>query len=95
MRLDEAEANWLKGGRKAVAKMETRIRELESELEAENRRWADAQKNLRKGERRIKELTYQQDEDRMNHERMQASLFVIGPLYTLNGGRSNHCSSLP
>merc|ERR1711936_150089 len=28
-------------------------------------------KNLRKSERHIKELTYQQDEDRKNHERMQ------------------------
>ena len=27
---------------------------------------------MRKSERRIKELTYQQDEDRKNHERMQA-----------------------
>merc|ERR1712045_215393 len=52
--------------------MDTRIRELESELDAENRRQGDAQKNLRKSERRIKELTYQQDEDRKNHERMQA-----------------------
>merc|ERR1712044_32307 len=33
---------------------------------------SDAQKNLRKSERKIKELTYQQDEDRKNHERMQA-----------------------
>merc|ERR1719362_2075174 len=33
---------------------------------------ADAQKNLRKSERRIKEMTYGQDEDRKNHERMQA-----------------------
>ena len=48
-----------------------RIRELESDLDAENRRMQDAQKNLRKSERRIKELTYQQDEDRKNHERMQ------------------------
>merc|ERR1719317_1552705 len=31
----------------------------------------DAQKNLRRSERHIKELTYQQDEDRKNHERMQ------------------------
>merc|ERR1712045_336481 len=71
-RLDEAETNALKGGKKAMNKMETRIRELESELDAENRRCGDAQKNLRKSERRIKELTYQQDEDRKNHERMQA-----------------------
>merc|ERR1711862_60064 len=71
-RLDEAEQNALKGGKKAMAKMDTRIRELESELDAENRRNADAQKNLRKSERHVKELTYSQDEDRKNHERMQA-----------------------
>merc|ERR1719431_1700501 len=71
-RLDEAEQNALLGGKKAMAKMDTRIRELESELDAENRRFADAQKNLRKSERQIKELAYTQDEDRKNHERMQA-----------------------
>merc|ERR1740119_70302 len=70
-RLDEAEQNALKGGKKAIAKMDTRIRELESEFDAENRRNADAQKNLRKSERHVKELTYSQDEDRKNHERMQ------------------------
>merc|ERR1711881_64047 len=70
-RCDEAEQNALKGGKKAMAKMETRVRELESELDAENRRMTDAQKNLRRSERHIKELTYQQDEDRKNHERMQ------------------------
>ena len=37
-RCDEAELNALKGGKKAVNKMESRIRELESELEAESRR---------------------------------------------------------
>jgi len=71
-RLDEAEQNALKGGKKAMSKMETRIRELESELDAENRRFADAQKNLRRSERTVKELTYTQDEDRKNHERMQS-----------------------
>merc|ERR1739836_238577 len=71
-RLDEAETNALKGGKKAMNKMETRIRELESELDAEHRRCGDASKNLRKGERRIKELSYASDEDRKNHERMQA-----------------------
>jgi len=71
-RLDEAESNALKGGKKAMNKMETRIRELESEMDAENRRFADAQKNLRKSERRIKELSFAADEDRKNHERMQA-----------------------
>merc|ERR1711863_50023 len=71
-RLDEAETNALKGGKKAVNKLDTRIRELESEMEAENRRFADGQKNLRKSERRIKELTFAGDEDRKNHQRMQS-----------------------
>merc|ERR1739848_974726 len=71
-RLDEAETNALKGGKKAMNKMETRIRELQSELDAENRRFADAAKNLRRSERRIKELAFAGDEDRKNHERMQA-----------------------
>merc|ERR1712073_291220 len=71
-RCDEAELNALKGGKKAVNKMESRIRELESELEAESRRFGDAQKNMRKSERKIKELTFAADEDKKNHERMQA-----------------------
>merc|ERR1712003_249227 len=71
-RMDEAEQTALKGGKKAVAKMETRIRELESELDAENRRLGDASKNLRKSERRVKELAYTIDEDKKNQERMQA-----------------------
>ena len=37
-----------------------RISELESEMDAENRRMADGQKNFRG----IKELVYQQDEDK-------------------------------
>ena len=48
------EQNALKGGKKAMAKMETRVRELESEMDAENRRCTDAQKNLRRSERHIK-----------------------------------------
>lgn len=71
VRLDEAEANALKGGKKAIQKLEQRVRELENELDGEQRRHADAQKNLRKTERRIKELSFQSEEDRKNHERMQ------------------------
>ncbi|XP_052864965.1 myosin heavy chain, muscle isoform X2 [Anopheles cruzii] len=71
VRLDDAESNALKGGKKAIQKLEQRVRELESELDSEQRRHADAQKNLRKSERRIKELTFQSEEDRKNHERMQ------------------------
>merc|ERR1711983_392851 len=41
-RLDGAESNALKGGKKAMNKLDSRIRELVSELEAENRRLAEA-----------------------------------------------------
>ena len=71
-KLDEAESTALKGGKKAVNKLESRIRELESEVDAENRRFGDSTKNLRKSERRIKELSFAADEDRKNHERMQS-----------------------
>ncbi|XP_042857492.1 myosin heavy chain, muscle-like [Penaeus japonicus] len=70
-RLEEVENNAMKLGKKAVAKLESRVRELEGQLDDEARRHADAQKNLRKCERRIKELTFQSDEDKKNHERMQ------------------------
>merc|ERR1712051_47078 len=56
-RVDDAQSQALKGGKKAMSKMDTRIRELESELDAENRRMGDAQKNMRRSERKIKELS--------------------------------------
>merc|ERR1711953_913874 len=59
-----------KGGRKVIQRLEQRIRELESQLDEEQRRLVDAQKNQRRVDRRIKELTFQQ-EDHKNHERMQ------------------------
>merc|ERR1719351_581113 len=43
LRGEQEVAMMLEGDKKAVAKMETRIRELESELDAENRRLGDAQ----------------------------------------------------
>merc|ERR1712212_383000 len=70
-KLEDFEANAHKTGKKAIAKLETRIRELEGQFDDEARRHADAQKNLRKSERKIKELTFQSDEDKKNRERMQ------------------------
>ncbi|KAI4879537.1 hypothetical protein NFI96_026397, partial [Prochilodus magdalenae] len=58
-RLDEAENLAMKGGKKQLQKLESRVRELESEVEAEQRRGADAVKGVREYERRVKELTYQ------------------------------------
>ncbi|KHN79010.1 Myosin-4 [Toxocara canis] len=68
-RLDEAEAAALKGGKKVIAKLETRIRELESELDGEQRRYQETNKTLSKHDRRIRELQFQVDEDKKNAER--------------------------
>ncbi|PIO58973.1 hypothetical protein TELCIR_19576 [Teladorsagia circumcincta] len=69
-RLEEAEAQSMKGGKKALAKLDAKCRELESELEAENRRHAEAVKNLRSKDRRCRELQFQVDEDKKSQERM-------------------------
>uniref|UniRef100_A0A4W5LLK1 Myosin heavy chain 6 n=1 Tax=Hucho hucho TaxID=62062 RepID=A0A4W5LLK1_9TELE len=70
-RLDEAEQIAMKGGKKQIQKLEARVRELETEVEMEQRRSGDSVKGVRKYERRIKELTYQTEEDRKNLSRLQ------------------------
>ncbi|XP_047439785.1 myosin heavy chain, fast skeletal muscle-like isoform X2 [Mugil cephalus] len=70
-RLDEAENLAMKGGKKQLQKLESRVRELEAEVDAEQRRGADAVKGVRKYERRVKELTYQTEEDKKNITRLQ------------------------
>uniref|UniRef100_W5L9M3 Myosin, heavy chain b n=1 Tax=Astyanax mexicanus TaxID=7994 RepID=W5L9M3_ASTMX len=70
-RLDEAENLAMKGGKKQLQKLEARVRELENELDAEQKHGTDAVKNVRKYERRVKELTYQTEEDRKNVLRLQ------------------------
>ncbi|XP_060940854.1 myosin-7-like isoform X1 [Limanda limanda] len=70
-RLDEAEQIAMKGGKKQMQKLEARIRELENEVEMEQKKGGEAVKGIRKYERRIKELTYQTDEDHKNIARLQ------------------------
>ncbi|CAL1609346.1 unnamed protein product [Knipowitschia caucasica] len=71
LRLDEAENLAMKGGKKQLQKLEARVRELESEVDAEQRRGAEAIKGVRKYERRVKELSYQTEEDKKNIHRLQ------------------------
>jgi peptidoglycan hydrolase CwlO-like protein len=61
----------MKGARQTIAKLEEKLRAIEHELDNEQRRHADAQKNVRKADRRVKELAFQSEEDRKNHEKMQ------------------------
>lgn len=63
VRLEEVEANALAGGKRVIAKLEARIRDVEIENEEEKRRHAETEKILRKKEHRIKELLVQSEED--------------------------------
>merc|ERR1712011_61409 len=59
-----------KGGRNAMAKLESRIRELEIELGTVQSKTSETFKAFQKAERRTKELQFQQDEDHKNQDRM-------------------------
>merc|ERR1712117_727534 len=69
-RLADAEAAAAKGGKSAMAKLEMKIRELELELGSVQTRTADSYKAFQRAERRVKELQFQQDEDKKNQDRM-------------------------
>jgi len=71
VRLDEAEASSMKGGKRMIQKLEQRIRELEVELDNEQRLHTETTKGMRKQDRRLKELAFQADEDRKAQERLQ------------------------
>merc|ERR1711909_233986 len=70
VRLTDAEASAMKGGKNAMAKLEMRIRELEMELGSVQSRTGESYKAFQRAERRVKELQFQQDEDRKNQDRM-------------------------
>ena len=69
-RLNDANENASRGGRNAMAKLESRIRELEIELGGLQNKTSEMSKGFQKAERRIKELQFQQDEDHKNQEHM-------------------------
>merc|ERR1711992_180116 len=69
-RLADANEAAAKGGRNAMAKLESRIRELEIELGSVQSKTSDTYKSFQKAERRIKELQFQQEEDHKNQGHM-------------------------
>lgn len=68
VRIEEVEANALAGGKRVIAKLESRIRDVEIEVEEERRRHAETDKMLRKKDHRVKELLLQTEED---HKQIQ------------------------
>merc|ERR1711994_347755 len=69
-RLDDANDAAMRGGKSAMAKLETRIRELEIELGNVQSKTGENMKAHQRSERKIKELQFQNDEDRKNQDRM-------------------------
>jgi chromosome segregation ATPase len=69
-RLAEANDLAVKGGRNAMAKLESRIREMEIELGGVQSKTSETYKSFQKSERRIKELAFQRDEDKKNADRI-------------------------
>merc|ERR1711970_1172458 len=66
----EANENAIRNGRAAMAKLETRIRELEVELGNVQAHTGENSKGYQKSERRCKELSFQIEEDKKNQDRM-------------------------
>merc|ERR1711923_229438 len=69
-RLSDAENVALKSGKAAMAKLEGKIRELEAELAATQSRTGEANKAYQRAERKAKELSFAQGEDKKNQDRM-------------------------
>jgi myosin heavy chain 6/7 len=69
-KITDAEENAIRGGRAVMAKMESRIRELELELGSVQAHTSETQKGFMRTERKSKELAFQLDEDKKNQQRM-------------------------
>merc|ERR1719342_1021880 len=70
-KLETAQTPAAISGKQAIAKVEERVKLLTAELQTESTKHTEAVKNVRKCERRIKELTFQSEEDKKNQDRMQ------------------------
>lgn len=74
VRLEEVEANAVVGARRAISKLESRVRDIELELESERKNHAETIKILRKKERQVKEIVIQCEEDQKNVMLLQEQL---------------------
>merc|ERR1719283_17275 len=71
MKLDDAEAIALKGSKKALAGIKAQYDALYADYEAQGKDYANLNKVYRRQERKMKEITFQADEDAKNNYRMQ------------------------
>merc|ERR1712051_66835 len=69
-RLADANESAMRGGKSAMAKLESRIRELEVELGNVQAKTGDNMKAFQRSEHKIKEIQSQNDEDKKNQDAM-------------------------
>lgn len=74
VRLENVEANALVSTKRMVAKLESRVHDLECELDEERRHHQETIKILKKKERNVKELVMQCEEDHKNIQILQETL---------------------
>ena len=90
-KLDEAEQQAVKGGRKVTSRLEQKIKDLESQFDDEQRRLVEAEKSQRRTTRRIKELTFSQEEDHkvlLKNPLLKNFNLTFSTLRTMSGCRS-------
>ena len=87
IRLEEAESNALRGGKKLIEKLEHQVRNLNEELDTEQRFKADLTKNMRKSERRYREIEFQHEEEKKITERLQVNCIQFTLKYELEHQR--------
>ena len=83
IRLEEAESNALRGGKKMIDKLEHRVKNLNEELDTEQRFKADLTKNMRKAERKYREMEFQFEEEKKTSERLQVRIVSHLDLYNI------------
>merc|ERR1712121_439250 len=69
-RLSDAEAAAARGGKAAMAKLKSKIRDLEAELANTQARTGESAKAYQRAERKCKELVFSSGEDKKNQDRM-------------------------
>jgi len=69
-KMSEAEEAAIRSGKSALGKMEMRVRELEMELGSVQVKTSENYKGHQRSERKVKELVFQQEEDRKNQDLM-------------------------
>ena len=72
----------MRGGRKAIEKLEAKVMHLNAELDMENKFKADLNKKHNKAERKFREMEFQWEEERKSSSRLQVCIKLL-----------NHCQS--